>query len=36
VLNALDKAKQKNKNRENTIYTDEDFDSLQKQASRII
>lgn len=36
VLEILNQAKEKNKLRENTPYTDEDFDNLIKQANRII
>lgn len=36
VLEILETAKEKNRNRENTPYTDKDFDDLIQQANRII
>lgn len=36
VLEALEKAKQKNKYRENTPFSDEDFDKLKKRAASVI
>ena len=36
ILDIINRAKEKNKKRQDTVYTDDDFDELAKQASRII
>lgn len=36
ILNVIERAKNKNRNRENTPFTDKDFDDLSEQASRVI
>ena len=36
ILDIINRAKEKNKNRQDTVYTDDDFDELANQAARII